>query len=274
MQASKNEIQISKAELGLLLHFAGGPTKDGVVKFRIDAKGSLTACSGDGKKSCEVIAKADNDADDGDWAVPASFLETLRRGINKGKTEAVLVVNGKGLKHALLRGAASKDKQVAIEDETSGTSTQLSIDKVHRELAAGSKNLSGSWFAFLPKNFSRPLDVMSRAAEGQPITAYPPKDATDHVCFETSCEGGRFRCKLPTAAVIAPGDEAEEEEDDEDPRQPNLPGTRAQAADDEEEDDDGGIVADDYQPKGAVAGGKGARKRASKKGAKKAAGKK
>lgn len=278
MQASKNGIEISKAELGLLLHFAGGPTKDGVVKFRIAGSGRLTACSGDGKKSVEVIAKA-GDAEDGEWAVPATFLETLRRGINKGKTEAILEVNGKGLKHARLRGAASKDKQIGIEDESNGTSTQLSIDKVHKELESGSKQLSGSWFAFLPKNFARPLDVMSKAADGCPITAYPPKEATDHVYFEASCEGGRFRCMLPTAAVVAPGDEADEDDDEPAPGKPAkqaaLPGTelatqkrpkRAKAAPPQgASEEDGGVVDNDYKPDGAVEGGKKARKKAAKK---------
>ncbi len=280
MQASKNGIEISKAELGLLLHFAGGPTKDGVVKFRIAGSGRLTACSGDGKKSVEVIAKA-GDAEDGEWAVPATFLETLRRGINKGKTEAVLEVNGKGLKHARLRGAASKDKQIAIEDESNGTSTQLSIDKVHKDLEASSKQLSGSWFAFIPKNFARPLEAMFKAADECPITAYPPKESTDHVCFEASCEGGRFRCKLPTAAVVAPGDEAHDEEDNDEPapgkpaKQQALPGTeppkkpkRGSKTPPQQTDaaEDSGVVGDDYQPDGVVEGTK---KKASKKAPKK-----
>lgn len=279
MQASKQGIEISKAELGALLFFAGGATKDGVVKFRVGASAKLTACATDGKSAVECEASA-GDCITGEWAVPASFLETLRRGINKGKTEAVIVVKETGLKHALLRGAASKDKQIAIEDESNGTSTQLSMAQVHNLVKR--PELEGSWFAILPKNLNRAIDVVHKAADSCPITVYPPKEATDSIRFEASCEGGRWRGTLPTAAVVAPGDEADEEEEEEAPgRQPKqqaLPGTgkpaKAEAADDEdddaedEDDEADGIVSDDYPEK--LASQKTPRKKAAKKTAKKA----
>ncbi len=277
MQASKMGIEISKAELGALLFFAGGATKDGVVKFRVGASAKLTACATDGKSAVECEASA-GDCITGEWAVPASFLETLRRGINKGKTEAVIVVKETGLKHALLRGAASKDKQIAIEDESNGTSTQLSMAQVHNLVKR--PELEGSWFAILPKHLNRAIDVVHKAADSCPITVYPPKEATDAIRFEASCEGGRWRGTLPTAAVVAPGDEAEEDEEEEAPpgRQPRLPGTDAKAAagddDDDgdgeeaESEDDDGIVDDSYVP-GATA--KKARKKSAKKPTKKAA---
>jgi len=246
MEASKDSgIEISKAELGALLFFAGGPTKDGVVTFRVNAQQKLVACAGDGKKSVMGIGKA-GDHMRGEWAVPATFLETLRRGINKGKTEAVLEVNGKGLKHARLRGAASKGKQVAIEDETNGTSTQLSIDEIAEELDEGSE-LTGGWFAVKPKDLARATDVVSKAAEGCPVTIYPPNLPLKPVCFEASCEGGRWRGKITPATVTAPGDEADEDEDEPPPgtetaeasdlptqkrkkKQPALPGTEGKPA--------------------------------------------
>jgi hypothetical protein len=273
MQATKQGIEISKAELGALLFFAGGATKEGVVKFKVGASAKLTACASDGKRAVECEADA-GDCITGEWAVPASFLETLRRGINKGKTEAVIVVKDTGLKHALLRGAASKDKQIAIEDESNGTSTQLSMPQIHAMVKR--PELEGSWFAILPKNLNRAIDVVHKAADSCPITVYPPKEATDAIRFEASCEGGRWRGTLPTAAVVAPGDEAEEDDEDEapgrQPRQQALPGTDEEADDDDDaEEGDGdasGIVDDDYQP-GATQ--KKARKKAAKKTAKKAA---
>lgn len=279
MKSSQAGIEVSKAELGALLFFAGG-AKDGVVKFRVGGSAKLVACASDGKRAVECEADA-GDADPGEWAVPAGFLETLRRGINKGKTEALLVVNGKGLKHALLRGAASKDKQIAFEDESNGTSTQLSMPEVHRMVKR--PELTGSWFAILPKNLNRSIDVVHKAADGCPITIYPPKEATEAIRFEASCEGGRWRGTLPTAAVVRPGEEAEEDEEDETPgrpsRQAELPGV--DDADDEEaetddveaadSEDDGGIVPDDYQP-GATQ--KAPRKKAAKKAVAKKAAKK
>jgi hypothetical protein len=273
MRASSAGIEVSKAELGALLFFAGGATKDGVVKFRIGAGGKLVACASDGKRAVECEANA-GDADTGEWAVPASFLETLRRGINKGKTEAILEVNSKGLKHARLRGAASKDKQIGIEDETNGTSTQLSMAQVHNLVKR--PELTGSWFAIVPKQVNRAIDVVCKAADNCPITVYPPQDANEHVCFEASSEGGRWRGMFQPAAVIGPGDEADEEEDEAPPgRQPSLPGTggkaSAAAPSADEDEGDSGVVDDEYAeklktqktPKRKVA------KKAAKKGRKK-----
>lgn len=275
MQATKAGIEISKAELGALLFFAGGATKEGVVKFRVGASAKLTACASDGKRAVECEANA-GDCITGEWAVPASFLETLRRGINKGKTEAVIVVKETGLKHALLRGAASKDKQIAIEDESNGTSTQLSMAQVHSLVKR--PELEGSWFAVLPKNLNRAIDVVHKAADNCPITVYPPKEATDAIRFEASCEGGRWRGTLPTAAVVAPGDEADEPEDDEDeapgrqPKQQALPGTEDEEDEDESEENDTGVVSDEYAEK--LKTQKAPKKKASKKTGKKAAKKK
>src|SRR5215207_959387 len=274
MKASQSGVEVSKAELGALLFFAGGATKDGVVKFRVGGSGKIVACSTDGKLAVECEATA-GDADTGEWAVPAGFLETVRRGINKGKTEAILVFTPQGLKHALLRGAASKDKQVAFEDETAGTSTQLSIAQVHNMVKR--PELQGSWFAILPKNLNRAIDVVHKAADNCPITVYPPKENTDALRFEASCEGGRWRGSLPTAAVSRPGEEADDSDEDETPpgtpaKQTRLPHTEkagkgkaaakpaAAAA-----EADNPVVDDDYVPEGTVEGsvnGKPARKKA------------
>lgn len=280
MKASSAGIEVSKAELGALLFFAGGATKEGVVKFRVGGSRKLVACSSDGKRAVECEADA-GDHEVGEWAMPADYLETVRRGINKGKTEAVLELSSAGHAMARLRGAASKDKHTKIEDESNGTSTQLSMAQVHNLVKR--PELEGSWFAVLPKNLNRAIDVVHKAADNCPITVYPPKEATDAIRFEASSEGGRWRGTLPTAAVVAPGDEAEDEEEDEAPgRQPKqqaLPGTggkgaKAKAADDEDddaEDEDDGIVDDSYVP-GATR--KKAKKKTAKKSAKKAGKKK
>lgn len=278
MKASSAGIEVSKAELGALLFFAGGATKEGVVKFRVGAARKLVACSSDGKRAVECEADA-GDHDVGEWAMPTDYLETVRRGINKGKTEAVLELGKTGHALARLRGAASKDKHTKIEDESNGTSTQLSMAQVHNLVKR--PELEGSWFAILPKNLNRAIDVVHKAADSCPITVYPPKESTDPIRFEASCEGGRWRGTLPTAAVVAPGDEADEEEDEDEapgrqPKQQALPGTggkaaKAEAADDEDEDeaDDDGIVNDDYPEK--LASQKAPREKAAKKTAKKAA---
>jgi len=263
MKASQAGIECSKAELGALLFFAGGATKDGVVKFRVGASRKLVACSSDGKRAVECEADA-GDHDVGEWAMPADYLETVRRGINKGKTEAVLELGKTGHALARLRGAASKDKHTKIEDESNGTSTQLSMAQVHNLVKR--PELEGSWFAILPKNLNRAIDVVHKAADNCPITVYPPQEATDALRFEASCEGGRWRGTLPTAVVVAPGDEAEEDEDDETPgKQPRLPHTGAKATKAKPaggSDDEDAVVDDDYEPDGVVEGG---RKKAAKK---------
>jgi hypothetical protein len=281
MKASAAGLEVSKAELGALLFFAGGATKEGVVKFKVGASRKLIACSSDGKRAVECESDA-SDHEVGEWAVPADYLETVRRGINKGKTEAILELSNNGHALARLRGAASKDKHTKIEDESNGTSTQLSMPQIHNMVKR--PELEGSWFAILPKNLNRAIDVVHKAADSCPITVYPPKEATDSIRFEASCEGGRWRGTLPTAAVVAPGDEADEEEDVDAPgRQPKqqaLPGTggkgaKAEAADEDEDDeveDDSGIVEDSYVP-GATRKKK-ATKKTAKKSSKKAAKKK
>jgi hypothetical protein len=266
MKADKEGICINKAELGALLFFAGGPTKDGVVKFRVNAQQKLIACARDGKLSLVGSAKG-GDHERGEWAVPAFYLERLRRSIDKGKNEVLLDVDSKGLKHARLVGAATHEKQMRMTDETNGTSTQLSIDECVEELDEGSE-LTGGWFAFQPKSFNRAVDVVSKAAEGCPITIYPPNLPLKPVCFEASCEGGRWRGKLMPAAVVAPGDEAEKDPDEERPGQadPGKAKAKAQASlPNTGGGDDSGVVDDEYAEKLKT------QKRPKKKAAKKAA---
>lgn len=273
MQASREGISISKAELGALLFFAGGPKKDGVVKFRVNAQQKLIACARDGKLSLVGSAKG-GDHERGEWAVPAFYLERLRRSIDKGKNEVLLDVDSKGLKHARLVGAATHEKQMRMTDETNGTSTQLSIDECVEELDEGSE-LTGGWFAFQPKSFNRAVDVVSKAAEGCPITIYPPNLPLKPVCFEASCEGGRWRGKLMPAAVTAPGDEADDEQDEERPGQvepAKAKGKKQATLPKTDDEDDNGVVEDEYAEK--LKTQKAPKKKTAKKAAKKASKKK
>lgn len=219
MKASKQGIEINKAELGALLFFAG-KNDQAVVKFRVGAGAKLVVGASDGKRAVECEANA-ADAERGEWLVPASYLELLRRGVNKGRTEVLLRVTVKGLKDAVLRGAISRDEHQEVLDKTNGTSTQVSMESLHKLVK--DVQLTGSWFAIVPKHVNKALDVISKAADGCPITLYPPREPTEHVLFEASGDGGRWRGKLQPAAVVAPGDEAEEEETADDDNQPELP---------------------------------------------------
>lgn len=255
MKASKQGIEVSKAELSALLFFAG-KADSAVVKFRVDAKGKLVVGATDGKRAAECEATA-GDHERGEWTVPGDYLELLRRGANKGRTDVLLKVDAKGLRHALLVGAASRDPAQEVVDKKNGTSTQVSMESLHK-LVKGVQ-LSGSWFAIVPKHVNKALDVICKAADGCPVTLYPPQEPTEHVLFEASSEAGRWRGKLQPAVVEAPGGEADEPE--EEPDEPLFGrGKNARAADesdDEAEGDDSGIVDDDYPAK--------AKKKAAKK---------
>jgi hypothetical protein len=272
MKATKSGIEINKAELGALLLFAG-KADSAVVKFRIDARGKLYASATDGKRGTECEASADG-AEKGEWLVPGSYLELLRRGLNKGRTEALLRTTAKGLRDAVLRGAIARDEQQEVLDKSNGTSTQVSMESLHKLVKE--TPLEGSWFAIVPKHVNRPLDVISKATDGCPVTLYPPTEPTGHVLFAATGDGGTWRGKLQPAAVLSPGgsaDEPEADDEDDDPRDPKLPfkGKPAEAAtdagdegDDSADEDDDGIVDDDYDAEAP------AKKKASKKAAKKA----
>jgi hypothetical protein len=252
MKASKQGIEVSKAELSALLFFAG-KADSAVVKFRVDAKGKLIVGATDGKRAAECEASS-GDHERGEWTVPGDYLELLRRGANKGRTDVLLKVDAKGLRHALLVGAASRDPAQEVVDKKNGTSTQVSMESLHK-LVKGVQ-LSGSWFAIVPKHVNKALDVVCKAADGCPVTIYPPQGPTDHVLFEASSEAGRWRGKLQPAVVEAPGGEADEPE--EEPDEPLFGKGKNTASADEEDDDDGsGIVDDDYADK--------AKKKAAKK---------
>jgi len=268
MKATKAGIEVTKAELSALLFFAG-KADSSVVKFRVDGRSKLVVGATDGKRAveCEVSA---GDHERGEWIVPGDYLELLRRGANKGRTDVLLKVDSKGLKHALLIGAASRDTAQEVIDKKNGTSTQVSMESLHNLIRT--IKLTGSWFALVPKHVNRALDLVSRAADGCPVTLYPPQEPTEHVLFECSSEAGRWRGKLQPAVVVAPGDEAEKEA----PEEPDEPlfgkgrrggkGASAEAEDDgeAEEEDDGGID-DDYEP-----GKKKAKKKPAKKASKRA----
>lgn len=271
MKATKQGIEINKAELGALLLFAG-KADSAVVKFRIDAKGKLFASATDGKRGTECEASGDG-AEKGEWLVPGSYLELLRRGLNKGRTEALLRTTAKGLRDAVLRGAIARDEQQEVLDKSNGTSTQVSMESLHKLVK--DTPLAGSWFAIVPKHINRPLDVISKATDGCPVTLYPPTEPTGHLLFEATGDGGTWRGKLQPAAVLSPGERANDPEpapEDDDPRDPKLPfKASAAAADDadgeDEDDSDDGIVDDDYEP--AAPPKKKAKKKAAKKAPKK-----
>jgi hypothetical protein len=276
MKATKQGIEVNKVELGTLLYFAG-KADSAAVKFRIDAKGKLFASATDGKRGVECEASGEG-APKGEWLVQGSYLELVRRGLNMNRTEALLPVDPKGLKHAVLRGAIQRDEQQEVVDKTAGTSTQVSMESLHRLVKDAP--LAGSWFAIVPKQINRALDMVSKAANDCPVTVYPPTEPTGHVLFEATGDGGTWRGKLQPAVVRAPGERANEPEPDDDDeegaQQPSLPGTKgrgkaerdplASAADasegGDESGDDDGIVDDDYEPEAA-------KKKAPKKTAKK-----
>lgn len=251
MKATKQGIEINKTELGTLLYFAG-KADSAAVKFRIDAKGKLFASATDGKRGVECESAA-NDAVKGEWLVPSPYLEMVRRGLNMNRTEALLPVNAKGLNHAVVRNAISRAEQQEVVDKTSGTSTQVSMESLHRLVKDAP--LSGTWFAIVPKQINRALDMVSKATNDCPVTVYPPSEPTGHVLFEATGDGGTWRGKLQPAAVLEPGaraaaaadgdDEDEDEDDDNDEPLFNRGGAgkpEAAAAD----DNDDGIVDNDY----------------------------
>lgn len=244
MKASKQGIEVSKAELSALLFFAG-KADSSVVKFRVDAKGKLVVGATDGKRAAECEASA-GDHERGEWIVPGDYLELLRRGANKGRTDVLLKVDGKGLRHALLVGAASRDNQQEVIDKKNGTSTQVSMESLHK-LVKGVQ-LSGSWFAIVPKHVNKALDVVSKAADGCPVTLYPPQEPTEHVLFEASSEAGRWRGKLQPAVVEAPGGEADEPEEESDEPLFGKGKNAAHAGDDDEAEYDGSGIVDDSYP--------------------------
>lgn len=255
MKASKQGIEVTKAELSALLFFAG-KHDSAAVKFRVDSKGKLIVGATDGKRAVECESSA-GDHEGGEWTVPGDYLELLRRGANKGRTDVLLKVNSKGLKHALLVGAASRDPAQEVVDKKNGTSTQVSMESLHTLFRK--VPLQGSWFAIVPKHVNKALDVVSKAADGCPITLYPPQSSEEHVLFECSSEAGRWRGKIQPAVVLAPGDEAPKADDGE-ADEPLFAKGKPAEEEEEPEDDGSGIVEDDYGT---------AKKKTAKKGRKK-----
>lgn len=281
MKATESGIEVSKAELACLLLFAG-KTDFAVVHFRVNGHRKLVVSAGDGKRSVQCTAPG-GDAETGEWAVPAFFLERVRRTIDKGRTDALLEFTAKGLKAGHLVGAASRAKQLRLEDETNSTSTQVSIEEL-RQLSRNTP-LTGSWFALAPKQVGSALTVLSKAADDCPVTYYPPQESKGLLLLECSSEDGcRWLAALPTALVDEPGGEtAEPEEEDDTPgklpasKQPELPGTDGEDDDEDEDEeeepsaegDDSGVVDDSYAEK--LKTQKTPRKEAAKKSGKKAA---
>ena len=282
MKATSEGVEISKAELGALLYFAGKTDSAG-VHFRVNGHRKLVVSAGDGKRSAQCTAPG-GDAEAGEWNVSAFYLERVRVGMVKGRTDAVLEFTAKGLKQARLVGAASRSKLIKIEDETNGTSTQTSFEDL-RQLAK-SPNVTGSWFALVPKQVNRSLDVLSKAADGAAVTYYPPSTKNGQLLLECEAEDGcKWLAALPTALVDEPGERAESDEDnDEDGppgrpakanKQPDLPNTEGASDDDEDADndegssegDDSGVVDDSYAEK--LKSQKGPKKKAAKKAASK-----
>jgi hypothetical protein len=221
MRATDRGIELNKAELAALLAFCGDDSKYGVVHFRINASGKLIASASDGKRAIECTSEGL--AQRGEWRCERSLIEACRRLTDAGESSVILRVTEKGLREVLIVAIADQSELGRYKVASDAVSTQVTMDAIHGEIGGTAADadirLKGSWFALGVKSLV-PMAAVEKAANGCPVSLFPPKNPTSLVRFEAKSEGGTWVGVVAPITVRGPGDEAET--DDEDPAPPGT----------------------------------------------------
>jgi len=222
MRATEKGIEINQHELAALLAFTGDDGKFGVVHFRVNQAGKLVASASDGKRAVECTAEGLTKP--GEWHVERSLIEASRRLLDANDSVALMKTTEKGLREVAVIGTEDQVERGRYKFAIDLTSTQVTMASIHGEITDGhdlNANAKGSWFALSAMRSLKPLISVERAANGAPITFWPPKKPTAGIVFETRSEAGHWIGRVMPVAVIGPGDESET--DDEDPEAPGTP---------------------------------------------------
>lgn len=215
MRATEKGIEINQAELATLLAFAGDDAKFGVVHFRVNGSGKLSAASSDGKRAVECVAEGL--AETGEWHVDRALIEAARRLLDPADTKALLKITAKGIKQICVIGIEDGSVRSTHNFPGDMTSTQITMTHIHNEIVDGSEvdaKMKGTWFA-TDMRALKPLISLERASAGAPITIFPPKKPTSMVTFETRSEEGVWKGVICPVEVIGPGDGRETDDADE-----------------------------------------------------------
>jgi hypothetical protein len=215
MRATKNGIELTKAELGALLAFTGDDMKFSVVHFQVNGGAKLVTRATDGKRAVECTAPSEG-ADVGEWAFDRTYLESVRRILDDGETIAVLEVNKRGANRAVIKGIESGDVRTDLKCPADSVSTQITMAQIHEAMKEANVDHSGSWFA-LNAFYLSDVQAIAKAADKCPITLFPPKDPRSPILFSASGAGGAWKGIVMPIAVVGPGDHADEDEPDEPP---------------------------------------------------------
>lgn len=205
MQATKEGIQINRAEIAALLAFVGDEERFSAVQFRVNGSGKLIASATDGKRAVEVTAQVDG-AETGEWAIDRTFLEHMRRGCDEGETQALLKVTAKGLRIGIVQGIEDGSERARVTWPTEAANMQTTMDAI-RGVIGTDVALSGSWFAVNP-SYVKDLAIVAAACDKCPISLFPGAEPSAAVHFEAAAVGGRWRGVIMPIVVKAPGEEA------------------------------------------------------------------
>lgn len=207
MRASKNGIEVSKAELNALLTFAGGKEGLDSVYFGIKHRGDrLVASATDGHRALEITTDADSaDHVIGEWAVARAFLEACGS-ILDSEGVCILLVTAGGLRKARIMDVESLAERATVSWHEEAASTQMTIGKLTDVIRLARFNVahSGTWFALQGRYLAEML-VVSKACGKAPITIYPPPNQMAPMYFEATSDGAQWRgCVMP-CVVREPG---------------------------------------------------------------------
>jgi hypothetical protein len=220
MRADSSGIHIQKAELGALLAFCGDTSGSNVVKFMVGNAGKMAAVASDGKRCVEAKSAVDVDgALTGEWAIDRNYMETCRRILDDGETEALIKTTEKGIKGVHVIGIESGDVRRRVDAPSDIASTQLTFDAVRRLIAAAVQD-EGTWFALQPAHL-KDLNEIYRATKC-PVSLSSGKEPTDPVAFMATCENATWSGVIMPIPVTGFGDEARDKADGDDDSGPGA----------------------------------------------------
>lgn len=216
MRASKNGIEIGKAELVALLTFAGTKDNTDHVYFGIrERRAKLVASATNGSRALEITTESDSaDHVIGEWRVNRAFLEACSR-VMESEGLCILLVTSSGLRKARIMDVESLAERATVSWHEEAASTQVTMENLatiitQAQLLAGHR---GTWFA-LQGRYLGDMLVVSKACNKAPITLYPPSSHLDPVYFEATSDGAQWRGVMMPVRIEQPGGREEEDDDD------------------------------------------------------------
>lgn len=238
MEANKNGIALTKAELRALREFASKEITDRDrfgVQFEIDGE-RVYARATNSRICIQFDGISDGKHPDGEWFVEMKFLIDGRKEL-EGKQVLRLDFKGASLHDAFVE--ENGVRRGSWSSETDAAVAQSSFPQFSKSLKIPSKSREIVHCMALAPAYMKAVGLAAEAVDEELVEFFPPSTPDGVVVFRAGTEKstsviGGIKANVTAEAVKEDDDEEEDDEDEKrkrgrkkNPKQPELPGAEA-----------------------------------------------